>query len=436
MRAAAFAGLAGEVIALVAPRTEADQAGLLTSFLVGFGAAVGPRPHAIADGARHPARLNLVLVGASSRARKGTSWAVIRKVLAHSDPDLISRRLIGGIASGEGLVAELRRREEGDDRNVLVVEPEISRLLRTASRSASLSALLRQAWDGDELAVLTRGKPLRVTAANVSVIGHITSEELRRRLDETEIANGFGNRMLFCWVARSRRLPLGADIPQGELDLLGVRVSDAIEKAKTLGRLSFSDEGRQAWETFYHSVDDNLGGVVGALVARAEAQLLRLAVTYALLDGSALIEAQHVESAEAVWDHCVETVHRVFGDEQPDRVVTVLLTALRSAGPVGLDGSEQRDLFHRHLSGSRLAAAREQLRARGIAQTITVDTGGRPRIVTRLVNAGQTDSSGSDGLWSLSSLPRSPLPSHQTEPEAGAFLGSDNRAVSEVSRDD
>src|SRR5437660_4282 len=110
MRPAAFAGLAGEVIELVAPRTEADPAGLLASFLVGFGAAVGPGPHAIADGARHPARLNLVLVGASSRARKGTSWAVIRKVLAYSDPDLISYRLIGGLASGEGLVAELRRR--------------------------------------------------------------------------------------------------------------------------------------------------------------------------------------------------------------------------------------------------------------------------------------------------------------------------------------
>src|SRR5438874_1186400 len=123
MRAAAFVGLAGEVIDLVAPRTEADPAGLLTSFLVGFGAAVGAHPHAIADGARHPARLNLVLVGASSRARKGTSWAVIRK------------------------------------------------------RSASLSALLRQAWDGDDLAVLTRGKPLKVSGANVSLIGHITSEE-------------------------------------------------------------------------------------------------------------------------------------------------------------------------------------------------------------------------------------------------------------------
>ena len=149
MRPEAFIGLAGEVVDLVGPRTEADPAGLLASFLVGFGAAVGPDPHAIADGARHPARLNLVLVGASSRARKGTSWAVIRKVLAYADPDLTGRRLIAGIASGEGLVAELAARSEGDDRNVLVIEPEIARLLRATMRSGSLSALLRQAWDGD-----------------------------------------------------------------------------------------------------------------------------------------------------------------------------------------------------------------------------------------------------------------------------------------------
>jgi hypothetical protein len=192
--------------------------------------------------------------------------------------------------------------------------------------------------------------------------------------------------MLFCWVERSRRLPLGADIPQNELDLLGVRVSNTIEKARTIGRLTFSDEGRHAWENFYHSLDDDLGGVVGALVARAEAQLLRLAVTYALLDGSALIERHHLEAAEAVWDHCAETVRRVFGDHQPDHVLPMLLAALRAAGPEGLDGSQQQELFNRHVPAHRLAAARAQLERQGIAHTTAEETGGRPRIITRLTS--------------------------------------------------
>lgn len=432
MNEAAFYGLAGEVVEFVEPYTEADPAGLLLSFLAGFGAAVGPGPHAIADGARHPARLDVVMVGASSRARKGASWANVRRVLAHSDPHLVSRRVIAGIASGEGLLAELAGRPEGD-RNVLIVEPEMARLLRGAARSASLSALLRQAWDGDDLAVLTRRQPIKVAGASVSLIGHITAEELVRRMDATEIANGFGNRILYCWVQRSKRLPLGADIPQDELDLLGVRVGMAIETARTVGRLSFSDDGRDAWHAFYHALDDDVGGVVGALLARAEAQVLRISTTYALLDGSSMIDRRHLEAGIAVWDHCVDTVHRVFGNGQPDHVLATLLAALREAGPVGLDGSQQRDLFHRHLEGHRLAAARAELERQGIAHTTTEVTRGRPRLVTRLTSLPPTDPS--EGHLSLRSQPRSPDSSPSSSPCKTDVLGSDNRGVSEVSDD-
>jgi hypothetical protein len=405
---AAYSGLVGEVVDLVAPFTEADPAGLLLSFLVGFGSAVGPGPHMVAGGARHPARLDLVLVGRSSRARKGTSWAVIRQVLALSDPDLISRRVVAGIASGEGLLAELATRSEGDQRSVLVVEPEIARLLRSAARSASLSALLRQAWDGDDLAVLTRRQPIKVTGASISLIGHITAEELRRRLDCTEAANGFGNRLLLCWVERARRLPFDADIPQTDLEVLGVRIGMAIAKARTLDRLSFSDDGRDAWKAIYDSLDDgDERGIVGSLLARAEAQLLRLAVTYALLDGSAVITSRHLEAAEGVWRHCEQSVRRVWGVDQVDHVLPTLLDALRAAGPYGLDGTQQRDLHARHVGGARLAAARAELARRGLAVTVAEETGGRPRIITRVVEHNEVADIEYRQVSSLSSQPQS-----------------------------
>src|SRR4051812_39193075 len=82
----AFHGIAGEVVRVLEPHTEADPVGLLLTFLAATGAAIGPDPHALADGSRHPARLNVVLVGKSSRARKGTSWAVLRRVLERADP--------------------------------------------------------------------------------------------------------------------------------------------------------------------------------------------------------------------------------------------------------------------------------------------------------------------------------------------------------------
>src|SRR5439155_5669122 len=105
-------------------------------------------------------------------------------------PAFCSGRVISGLTSGEGLVANLAGRPEGPQRHVLVMEPEFARLLRVSARSATLSALLREAWDGADLAILTRKQPLHVTTASVTILGHVTAEELRRRLDQTEIANG------------------------------------------------------------------------------------------------------------------------------------------------------------------------------------------------------------------------------------------------------
>ena len=120
-------------------------------------------------------------------------------------------------------------------------------LLRVAGRSATLSALVREAWDGGELSILTRKSPLTVYGANVAVLGHVTSEELRRRLDATEIANGLGNRFLFVWVERSKRLPSGGTIPMDGLEALGVEVRHAILRARCIGMLERSPEAEALW---------------------------------------------------------------------------------------------------------------------------------------------------------------------------------------------
>jgi hypothetical protein len=430
MNEKAFHGLAGEVVRFLEPHTEADAAGLLVTFLATFGAAVGSAPHSVADGSEHPARLNVVLVGRSARARKGTSWNVIKKLFEQAEPDFIASGVIGGLASGEGLVADLAARDV-TNRSVLVMEPEFARLLRVAGRSSTLSALIREAWDGGDLAIRTRTKPLRATGANVSVLGHVTAEELRRRLNATEVANGFANRFLFCWVERSQRLPSGGNIPIDELEVLGVRVGVAIDRARQLGSLTRSPEAEDRWGHFDNSLDDDVDGVIGSLTARAEAQVLRLTTVFAMLDASSIIEVGHLEAALAVWEHCEASVRRVFAGHEPDWILPRLISALEDAGLEGLDGSAQRDLFNRHLEGGRLAAARAELEARGVARTVLVETGGRPRLVTRLITL-ETVPRGldRDDLSSLPSDHSSPVPSLPEEPETTASLGSDNQRFS------
>ena len=97
---AALHGIAGQVVETLGPHTEADPAALLLTFLAAVGNILGSGPHAIADAASHPARLNVVLVGQTSRARKGTAWAQIRNLLAQVDPSWTTGCVLPGIASG------------------------------------------------------------------------------------------------------------------------------------------------------------------------------------------------------------------------------------------------------------------------------------------------------------------------------------------------
>jgi hypothetical protein len=402
----ALHGLAGDVVRVLEPHTEADPAGLLVTFLSGFGSIIGPGPHAIADAAIHPARLWPALVGRTSRSRKGTTWANIRRLLVQVDPVWASERVVGGLASGEGLIAAAGGTQEKDDftpsdSRLFVYEPEFARVLRVCAReSSTLSSVLRDAWDRGDLRVMTRKDPLVACGAHISVTTHITQEELDRLLTDVDVANGFGNRFLFIAVKRSKRLPDGGSPDQAELSSLAERVSRAVARATRVDRVRRSPEADVLWRQIYNELDDDEPGLAGALTARAEAQMLRLSVCYALLDGSDTIDVQHLLSAQAVWRYAEDSVRYLFGGVTGDRVEDRLLQAIAEAGPNGLDGTGQRDVFSRHITRERLDRARKSLESKGLIVTITERTGGRPRIVSRIaLEAFQATKDPQDGTY-------------------------------------
>jgi hypothetical protein len=385
---AALYGLVGDLLLELEPETEADPVGVLLSLLVTFGAAVGPRPHFVAGGSQHPARLNVVLEGSTSRSRKGTAWHLSRSIFLEADPEWTRSRVMSGLASGEGLIHAVRDPDENQpgasDKRLLVVEPEFARVLAVASRDGStLSAVLRQSWDDGNLGVLTRKDPLRASGAHICVLAHVTGEELIRRLSGIELANGFANRYLFAHVQRARSLPSGGRISPEQLRDMGRRVADALSRARRIGRMSRSPEAEQLWAEIDDGFGDGEDGLLGALTARPEAQTLRLGVAYALLDGSAVIDRLHLLAAHAVWRYCEASAAYIFGERLGDPVADRLREALFAAGGEGLDFTEQRDLFGRHVSAARLEQAREALHRRGEAETSAVETGGRPRMVSR-----------------------------------------------------
>jgi hypothetical protein len=124
---------------------------LLLSFLVAFGNAAnpekGPGPRALVGATAHPARLNVLLVGETARARKDTAQAEVNRVMAYAAPEWYATRVMGGLASGEGLIAAVADDDPSFDKRLLVVENEFARVLAVAAREGNtLSAVLRQAW--------------------------------------------------------------------------------------------------------------------------------------------------------------------------------------------------------------------------------------------------------------------------------------------------
>jgi hypothetical protein len=392
----AYYGLAGKVVKTLAPQTEADPVGLLCTLLTVFGSALGPNTYAYAASSQHPARLNTILVGDTSRARKGTSQAEVnyfwRMVESPWDP-------LRGLASGEGLIQYLQKitPESGPDDDdddvvvverpppLLVVEEEFSKLLAVSGKEGStLSQIVRELYDRGDADIPTRHRPLRVRGAHVSVIGHITEEELQTKLTSTDVANGFANRFGIACVKRARLLPHGGQHDESALRALARQVEARLQAARGAGQLKRTPDADAVWEAAYRRwAESPAGGLVGALTARVEAQALRYSVAYAAGVVGGVISAAPVPEPVALVDFHEASAKYLYGEQTGDPVADRLLAGLRGEYPDWVDGTKQADLFSGHVKADALAAARAKLEGMGLAETKKEQTDGRPRILTR-----------------------------------------------------
>ena len=73
-------------------------------------------------------------------------------------------------------------------------------------------------------------------------------------------------------------------------------------------------------EGVYPSLSEGKPGLLGSMTAWAEAQVLRLACIYALLDKSHIVKKHHLLAALAVWERCEASAKYIFRgqDRRPD----------------------------------------------------------------------------------------------------------------------
>ena len=406
---AAFHGVAGDWVNLIGPHSEADPVALLVDLLTTVGVMVGPEPHFMVEGTRHTARLHVVIVGNTARARKGTSRDRVAQLIDELE-DWSMPPPRSGLSTGEGLLKAMEPDEFGyvAEARLFVVEPEFARVLHAAQRPGNTIAdFVRLAWDSGNMGKMTAAKPLMVKGAHISILGHITAEELLRNLDQTEMASGFANRFLWHWVRRSKRIPRTTRPLLDDKDKIVTRLKACLAMARDVGEMRFDDEAGEMWDEIYETFDDELGGMVGFLMARAEAQLLRLSMVFALLDGSHVIEASHLAAAAAVWEHNALSIDRIFGDRQGDPVSDRIYDGIQSAGVLAT--TDISGLFKRHQPADRLFAALNDLLEKGLIRSEKIATEGRSKTVYRIAKEAKKANEvpglvGVDSLFSLNSL--------------------------------
>jgi hypothetical protein len=385
----AYYGLVGDVVRTIDPHTEADPVAILVQLLAMFGNVIGHSPFYLVESDRHHANLYAVLVGVSSKGRKGTSAGRVRALVEPSDPTWLADRAVSGLSSGEGVIHAVRdpvikwdAKNQCDetidagvkDKRLMVTEPEFAQALSNMQRSGNiLSMVIRNGWDGQRLRTLTKSSPQKATGAHISIIAHVTETELRARLTGTEMANGFANRFLFLSVKRSKQLPFGGNLSESDVAKLGERVQEAVAFSQTVGRVNMTNEAARGWERVYPELSAERPGLLGAVTGRAEAQVLRIAMVYALLDRKDEIDVVHLRAALAVWDYCDQSAIRIFGDSLGNGDADEILFALRQ-NPEGMTRTAIQTLFNRNLSASRIDDALKLLFKFGLAAPTPSDS--------------------------------------------------------------
>lgn len=386
MAKAAFDGLAGEMVGLIKPESEACREAILTQFMVAFGACVGRNIFYRHEATRHRCSLFLCLYGPTGVGRKGTSWHVAKWLLRTADPEWERVPILSGLSSGEGLMRALN---ESDGGRAIVAATEFGGLLSNMGREGNnLCALVRDAWDGDPINIPTKSAPVKLEDYHLGIIGHITESELRQRLKGTEIDNGFVNRFMWVHTYRDGILPDGGDFESAAAALspLQSSLSKVAGFARDLSitghRYERDSRAKELWREFYtKTAKEPRIGPYGNATVRANGIIVRLSTLYALLDRSRVVTVTHLERAMAFWSYCDRSARYLFDEQQANDDLDALVKGLSK--PMTRH-QIRRQIFSAHLSADEIDRLLAEGMSAGLLAMSTSRIGGRERSVWSL----------------------------------------------------
>lgn len=368
---AAKIGLVGRLLALTEDRTEATEAAIVSQFLA-FAGTLMPGRRFVERGGKHFSPLYVVVVGRSSKGRKGTAKNIVTDLFHSVSPGLI-RLTASNVVSGEGLLHKIRdpRMEQiiGDDGEpvfdrfrqpalrvvdgeeyrdprLLLSLPETVSLFNSMGRDKStLSPILREAFDGTNAIEIVRrdgGKGGdRCENHQIGVCGNITPDELAL-IPAIERRNGFANRCLYFYSSNDRIIPSPERISftVGE----GLELSNALGRvlsSQAAGEMFMTTDANDLWNSRLAYDLEVLPPSVQDFLTRQRGHCLRVAMVYALLDGTSHIDIEHLYAAEEILRYARDTVIMQFGTDDPlGDDARHVFAFIKDSGDTGVTGSE------------------------------------------------------------------------------------------------
>ncbi|NCC04832.1 MAG: hypothetical protein EOM37_12525 [Proteobacteria bacterium] len=404
---AALHGIVGEFVDLATEGSEADPAAVLATTLVRFGVEAGSpdpnaRPHIYVGESRHEPRIFGVVVGKSAKARKGTSGAPVTRLFAVPEGCMGAPKMapmnLGPLSSGEGIVYAVRDAQETWDdkeqqfkvidpgvldKRLFVQEEEFAAAINAGKRDGNtLSATLRALWDSGTRSPMTKTSRTQCTNAHVGILAHITIDELAVSLSACDKLNGYANRFLWMLARRSKRVPRPRRMPDDKFIPIRNEIWQRLHLAHAAGQMRLTAAAGDLWDAEYDRLTEDRPGIAGAITARAEAQVVRLSMIYALCDGRKQVDAVHVQAALALWRYAQASAEFIFSDDAVGSKLDAKIHDLLLKTPAGSSLTDLHNATGKNHKAEELHRSIQRLVDAGLVRSESIKTDGAVRSKT------------------------------------------------------
>lgn len=364
-------GIAGEILELVGPYTEADPAGILSTTIATFSCMIGTG-RKVTGPITQPINCWFILMGETGIGRKGTADNVVASFMHDVDDYFWENCRTPSLSTGEGLTYSVRdaklldsgvgdnyEMEEGlpnveSIKQMLVTSTEFAGVM-SKSQGGTLGPVLRDAWDGKNLAIHTKDA-YHSTNPHITVLGHVTPTEFGAKLKSHDMAGGTYNRFLPMFVEMPHELPWPERPSDYDKKLSGItdRLRTAVLFGTIEGEVAFGEDAKEfyiahVYPEYNDTRDDS--ETMKQFTTRRLPYVMRIAATYALMNERDVISKEDLEAAKAVVDYSIESARYIEKNISPITVAKgresnlreeaeLLKRSLELAGEAGLSRTE------------------------------------------------------------------------------------------------